>query len=54
MGRNRVDYNLSRSYPPTPKTKSMSTDPNLASLTCAIPLICWQQCTKNTEVVRSK
>lgn len=31
---------LSRSYPPTPNTKSISTSPNFACFICAIPFIC--------------
>lgn len=46
----RLDSDLSRSYPPTPKTKSMSTDPNFASLICAIPLICCYQFTKSNKL----
>lgn len=44
-----TDRNLSRSYPPTPKTKSMSTIPCLASLIGAMQLICCQHCIKNTN-----
>lgn len=37
-----VTSDLSRSYPPTPKTKSMSTAPNFALLICAMLLMCWK------------